>query len=381
MPKEFDDMVKAIKASLKKDNPEMDPKELESRAFAIATDRFKKKTGKNPMESIGFFWTTKPTLLESGEVSGRKWLRIGGIALVPTISQNNRQYTINNIRENHNVEVSVFSEHRPVEEHVIGKVKLFEENGSLRYDGRIRNTQAHPDIVEKCQDELLKVSIGASDFTAIPQESGNVLIEDMKINHLGLVGLPGIKEVTMEYAIAESANRILKEEWEETETEKINESQKEVTTMADEKANKVLEEKDLEIKKLQEQLVNQKKEAIVERLLEVNKELNKEDLMKESEEVLKLRVGYEKKIAEQEEQSVEKSEEEKKKEEEEKKKKKEEEPQPKEGEGDGVVEPKEEPAKEGADLKGIIVTKEGVITMSEDYRNRFNNELKESIYA
>ena len=42
MPKKLDDMQKAIKAQLKKDNPNMSEDELESRAWAIANDRFKK---------------------------------------------------------------------------------------------------------------------------------------------------------------------------------------------------------------------------------------------------------------------------------------------------------------------------------------------------
>lgn len=53
MPKEFDDMVSAIKSQLKKENPNLSEDELNSRAYAIATAQWKKThDGKAPTESI-----------------------------------------------------------------------------------------------------------------------------------------------------------------------------------------------------------------------------------------------------------------------------------------------------------------------------------------
>ena len=43
IPKKLDDMQKAIKAQLKKDNPKMDEAELDAKAWAIANSQFKKK--------------------------------------------------------------------------------------------------------------------------------------------------------------------------------------------------------------------------------------------------------------------------------------------------------------------------------------------------
>lgn len=49
MPKKFEDMVSAIKASLKKDNPGLSDKECESKAYAMATAQWKKMhNGKLP---------------------------------------------------------------------------------------------------------------------------------------------------------------------------------------------------------------------------------------------------------------------------------------------------------------------------------------------
>lgn len=50
MPAEFDKLRIAIKQQLKKDNPNLDGQELESRSFAIATTQFK-KMGKKTSES------------------------------------------------------------------------------------------------------------------------------------------------------------------------------------------------------------------------------------------------------------------------------------------------------------------------------------------
>jgi hypothetical protein len=48
MPAVFDRAVEAIKQAIREKNPKMDPKEVESRAFAIATKKFQEKYGRNP---------------------------------------------------------------------------------------------------------------------------------------------------------------------------------------------------------------------------------------------------------------------------------------------------------------------------------------------
>ncbi len=43
MPKELDNLQRAVKQQLKKDNPEMSEEDLESKAWAIAQSQYKKQ--------------------------------------------------------------------------------------------------------------------------------------------------------------------------------------------------------------------------------------------------------------------------------------------------------------------------------------------------
>ena len=54
MPAEFDKLVKAIKAQLKKDNPNISDDKLDSKAYSIATAQWKKMGKGNPRSKEGF---------------------------------------------------------------------------------------------------------------------------------------------------------------------------------------------------------------------------------------------------------------------------------------------------------------------------------------
>jgi len=66
MPKKFDDMVDAIRKSLKDKNPKMDDKELDKKAYAMATTMWQKTHGgKNPSENVSpLMEGIKPYLLK-----------------------------------------------------------------------------------------------------------------------------------------------------------------------------------------------------------------------------------------------------------------------------------------------------------------------------
>lgn len=306
-------------------------------------------------ESLDITWYQPLAILESGieEASNRKWCRIGGVALTQTASVNGRRYTLGAISENNNVEVSVFSEHRPVEEHVVGKVKLVEQAGVLRYDGKVRNTAAHPDIVEKCQDGLLKVSIGAGQFEfGEEDESGNVLVEHLRVNHLGLVGIPGIKDVSMEYAIAESYDKFKTQVEQDEGSESRLPITDEVKNMEEvEQLKQQLAERDKEIAKLYES----RKQSIIESILKLNPKLDKNELAEKDEKELKIIEGYESKISalkEEDEGGIDKG-------------------------GAGEV---ELPAMTENAAEGIVVERDGSVTMSKKMYDKFNKEIRESIY-
>jgi hypothetical protein len=50
MPKKLEDLKKAIKAQLKKDNPDLSEEELENRAWSIAQSQYKKMKGKENLK-------------------------------------------------------------------------------------------------------------------------------------------------------------------------------------------------------------------------------------------------------------------------------------------------------------------------------------------
>jgi len=99
-----------------------------------------------------------------------------------------------------------------------------------------------------------------------------------------------------------------------------------------------------------------RKEELVESILAINKKLKKEELMEKSESELKLIREYELKLKEQEEGESEQGEE--------------------EGKGEVEGEEKTEEADDGI----IVDEKRGIITMNEKLYQKFNQEIKESIY-
>jgi len=49
MPENFDKLVKALKAQIKKDNSDMSDEDIEKKAYSIARVQFKKKYGFDPL--------------------------------------------------------------------------------------------------------------------------------------------------------------------------------------------------------------------------------------------------------------------------------------------------------------------------------------------
>jgi hypothetical protein len=131
-------------------------------------------------------------------------------------------------------------------------------------------------------------------------EEGKFHVEGLSIDGVGLVAFQGVKDATIDYAIAESFNKAMLEK-------KV-----EVPTMVEEqKAPPVQESKPIEqpvpvveneeVKKLKEELAALKlkdKTILVESIVALNNKLNKEELLKESEEKLKLIKEYELKLSE-----------------------------------------------------------------------------------
>ena len=311
-------------------------------------------------ENVKFNFTPEFKITESE----KGMMNIGGVALTECISNNKRKYTFEHIQENNNKSFKWLVGHpkEAVEDHVIGKGMLVAEGNVLKHDGHIMNTARHPDVIEKVKAGLLGPSIHARAKTVSRDKDGNYDINGLIVEGIGLVAFQGVKEASIDYAIAESF-----EEMESTEDannkdkgdimteEKPEEKPEEkVDAKPEEKPEEKVEEKPEEAPKAEESTIleslqkevetlkNDKKKAIVESIKEINPKLEEAKLMSESMDKLELIKEYEQKLSTTE--------------------------------SHGIVE-----SQESDNTTKIIQEKDGSIRLSEQSWNEFNTELRERI--
>jgi len=309
------------------------------------------------VENISFSFVPNFRIEEDAiNSSGDSWLKIGGIALEEGTSRNNNVYSYNNLQENNGKEFKfLFGHPDSPEEHVIGLGSLKLENDKLMHEGKVRNTAKHPDVIESIKDGFLGPSIHAS-AQKVTRKEDKYFIEGLNIEGIGLVAFQGVKNATIDYAIAESFDKAdltesLSEDAnndggklkmsEEEQPKELPEEQPNKEEPQDKPEEK--EEVAEQLKSLKEELnalKSDKKAKLVESILAVNSELKKEELMKESDDKLMLIKEYETKLS-QKNESV------------------------------GVVETKTVEADEG-----VMETREGVTLTQEAYA-KFNAELRE----
>lgn len=311
------------------------------------------------IENLSFNFNPSFNIKEGKD--GNSWLSIGGTALEEGVSRNNNKYTYNNLVENNDREFKWLFGHPEIdaEEHIVGLGKLSLQEGKLLHEGRIRNTSRHPDVVEMVKDGFLGPSIHAS-AKKVSFEEGVYHVEGLEIEGVGLVAFQGVKSANIDYALAESFDKaesskedvkVNTEENKMSEEEKIKpeeqpkeEPKKEEQPKKEEPAKESLSVE--EIRTLKEEIAtlkNAKKEELVGSIVKINKDLKKEELMKESDEKLNLVLEYETKLASKNE-SV------------------------------GVVE--EESKKE---TKDFGIAKDGSYTMTKEMYDNFNKELRERV--
>ena len=252
-----------------------------------------------------------------------KWLEIGGTALVEGESKNGNVYSFDNLKENNDKDFKWLFGHpmESPEAHIVGKGVLTHEGG-LFHEGKIRNTATHPDVVEAVKDGFLGPSIHAS-AKEVTREGNKYHMKGLSIDGVGLVAFQGVEKASIDYAIAESFDK--NEPKESTEDEENKDKTGDEKMPEDEKKEAPEEEQEVQpdkeepqpaeetvskkdFEKVQEELTQLKeggKEKLVEEIKEMNSELKKEDLMKESEEMLELRKTYESKKETKEEAIVE----------------------------------------------------------------------------
>jgi len=255
---------------------------------------------------------------EIKESENGKTLTIGGTALVEGKSVNKINYRLQNLQENDQKPFKWLVGHpkTDVEDHVVGKGKLAFVGEALTHDGLIMNTARHPDVIEKVRAGLLGPSIHATAKKITSSDDG-YLVEGLSIGGVGLVAFQGVKSASIDYAIAESFKI------DETEEPSTDENKDQGDNMPEDEPKPEGEDKKEEEKKTEEPeapeapaeegnknedrikvleseiaaLKDGKKVEIVESIVKMNKDLKKEDLLKESEDKLETIKLYEEKLS------------------------------------------------------------------------------------
>ena len=170
---------------------------------------------------------------------GASWIRIGGTALTEGVSRNKNVYTIENLKENDQREFKWLVGHPDnAEAHVVGRGTLSLVEGKLVHEGKIRNTANHPDIIESVVDGFVGPSIHATANKVTKKEDG-YYVEGLEIDGVGLVAFQGVKQASIDYALAESFDKA------QVEKKELDESSQEDESKNNDKGDKMSEEKKL----------------------------------------------------------------------------------------------------------------------------------------
>ena len=314
-----------------------------------------------------------------------EWRNIKGTLLKPGVSANNVNYTEKHVQENDGKIVKIFvgDSHVSDVDTVVGMATLKANGASLDFEGRFRNTESYPDIVELTKDGLIDVSLDADPIGDKVVENGIDNYAGIDICGLHLVTMPGVKGATVtaveskKHIICESVTKVIVddkiekakvEDKDKDEKAKVKKKKTEGNTMEEaDKLKAELTEAKAEIATLKE---SQKKE-LVESIYKLNPKIRESELMAKGIEELKVIESYEMKLKESEGEA----EDEEKADEEEST----EGASAEEGAGEGEVESEGPVTAESIELEEPVVNEsKDTITLSESARKKFYQELRDS---
>lgn len=292
-----------------------------------------------------------------------KWLKISGTALTVGVSKNGRNYNYENLESNNGKMFNIIAGHRDDydnPDHVVGEGTYIFDGQTLKYEARIKNTAQHPDIIDQTRDGLLAPSIQGN-FDADVSENGDIDVHNLDIPLMALVSkhARGVEGANIETALAERLElggiekteeklEVSKMAEEETKDE-VSEAQKKIDELMEanrklEESNKAFKEKFEAVEKQEEAKALEAKKKLVESIVKLNSKFETDKLMEKSEAELQTIMEYEEKLR-------------------------------KESVSEVADDKNEDP------LKGIVVEeKTKDITMTEERRQKFNQDLMNSIY-
>lgn len=250
MPKKFDDMVSAIKASLKKDNPKMSEEEISQKAYAMATAQWKKSHGGKVPEGIKdwtlleFYMPIEEKVTE--ESTGDFIIR--GVAINETTTLNNVKYVSEELEKAAITfrNVPILLDHKNEVRNIVGRT-----TERVNFNAAMKRIDFEGKIMDKGIQEMIKdgrigsVSIGAKVQDLTEEADGSKKAIGIRGLEISLVAVPGDSQATLAQAIQNSfeikeAMKVLEEDSAEIELE-THTIEKEGTKMAEEVAENKIE--------------------------------------------------------------------------------------------------------------------------------------------
>ena len=205
MPAEFDKMVDAIKKSLKKDNPNMKPEEISSKAFAIATANWKKSHGgKGPREKLKDWRILEFVVpIEESVLEGDDFM-IRGVAINETTTLNNVKYVAEELMKAAPSfrDVPILEDHENKVRKIVGRTT---EN--VDFNSTFKRIDFEAKIMDNDIKEMIKdgrigsVSIGAKVQDLTEEEDGSMKAIGIHGLEISLVAVPGDSQANLAQAI------------------------------------------------------------------------------------------------------------------------------------------------------------------------------------
>jgi len=233
MPAEFDKQVDAIKKSLRKQYPKMSEKEIESKAYAMATASWKKSHGgKAPSREELKDWRVLEFFvpIEENFIDGDDFF-INGVAINETTTLNNVKYIAEELEKAAPSfrNVPILLDHRNEVRNIVGRT-----TEKVNFNPGFKRIDFEGKIMDKGIREMIKdgrigsVSIGAKVSDLVEEEDGSMKAVGIHGLEISLVAVPGDSQATLAQAIQHSF--MLKEKaklLDELNTEEIEMSEEE----------------------------------------------------------------------------------------------------------------------------------------------------------
>lgn len=304
MPKAFDDMVSAIKAQLRKDNPKMKEDELNSRAYAIATSQWKKSHGgKAPSREIiddwkilEFFVPIEEKIAEivTEGIKPNDDFIIKGVAINETTTLNNVKYVAEELEKAAKTfrDVPILLDHKNEVKNIVGRttdsVFFNPAEKRIEFEANIRDKE----IQNMIKDGRIKnVSIGAKVEDLLEEDDGSMKAIGLRGLEMSFVAVPGDMQADFTQAITQNFH--LKEMLQDTQLNKPEEKMVEEVKTETVDTQKI--EKIVETAKIEEKTAEKKDDTAI---LELKREIEEMKALLVEKKKLKEQIATEESIKE-----------------------------------------------------------------------------------